>query len=205
MNPHRASSTSEQTQPPESVGKPTLTDRIFLCIFPSASAREAIASEADALRLENGLNGQPLDPAHLHMTLHHLGDHTELRQDIVDKALAAAGRVELAPLQVSLSSACSFGSRRTSHPCVLLCPEERPPVYRLWRELSNQLMGVGLGRYLQRDFTPHVTLLHDRQVMAPEAISPICWDVDGFSLVHSLLGRGEYRELGAWKLRAPRS
>ncbi len=204
MSPHRASPTTEQPQP-ESSGKPKLTDRIFFCIFPSAAARESIASEADALRLENGLNGQPLTPAHLHMTLHHLGDHGELRQDIVDKAMAAAGRVELAPLEVSLSTACSFSSRGNSHPCVLLCPEERPPVYRLWRELSNQLMGVGLGRYLQRDFTPHVTFLHDRDVLAPESITPIRWEVDGFRLIHSLLGCGEYRELGAWQLRAPRS
>jgi 2'-5' RNA ligase len=204
MSPHRTSPTTEQPQA-EPAGKPRLTDRIFFCVFPSTPARDAIASEADALRLENGLTGKPLKPAHLHMTLHHLGDHPELRQDVVDKALAAAGRVELAPFEVSLSSACSFSSRGTSHPCVLLCPDERPSVYRLWRELSNQLMGVGLGRYLQRDFTPHVTFLHDREVLAPESIAPIRWEVDGFSLIHSLLGRGEYRELGAWRLRAPRS
>jgi len=137
------------------------------------------------------------------MTLHHLGDHAELRQDIVDKAIAAAGRVELAPFEVSLFSTCSFSSRGNSHPRVLLCPEERPPVYRLWRELSKQLMGVGLGHYLQRDFTRQVTFLHDRDV--PESILPIRWEVDGFRLIHSLLGRGEYRELGPWKLRAPRS
>ena len=128
-----------------------------------------------------------------------------MRQDLVDKAMAAAGRVELAPFEVSLSSACSFSGRGNSHPCVLLCPDERPPVYRLWRELSNQLMGVGLGRYLQRDFTPHVTVLHNRHELAPESIAPIRWEVLGFSLIHSLLGRGEYRALGAWKLRTPGS
>lgn len=204
MSSHRASPTTGQPQP-EPAGKARLTDRIFFCIFPSAPARDFIASEADALRLENGLTGQPLKPAHLHMTLHHLGDHAELRQDIVDKATTAAGRMELPPFEVALSSACSFSGRGNSHPCVLLCPEERPPVYRLWRELSNQLMAVGLGRYLQRDFTPHVTVLHDRNVLAPESITPIRWEVDGFCLMHSLLGRGEYRTLGTWPLRAARS
>lgn len=156
------------------------------------------------MRLEYGLTGLPLKPSHLHMTLHHLGDHPELRQDIVDKALTAARRVEMPAFEVVLSSACSFSSRGSSHPCVLLCPEERPPVYRLWRELSNQLMGVGLGRYPERDFTPHVTFLHDHHVLAPESITSIRWDVGEFSLIHSLLGRGEYRTLGSWQLRGPR-
>ena len=204
MSPHRASPTTVPT-PSEPAGKSRLTDRIFFCIFPSAPARDCIASEADVLCLENGLTGQPLKPAHLHMTLHHLGDHCELRQDIVDKATTAADRMELPAFEVSLSSACSFSSEGNSHPCVLLCPEERPPVYRLWRELSDQLMAVGLGRYLQRDFTPHVTFLHDRNVLAPESITPIRWEVDGFCLIHSLLGRGEYRTLGSWRLRAARS
>lgn len=204
MSPHRASPIIEQP-PPDAAGKARPTDRLFFCIFPSAPARDAIASEAEALRLENSLTGQPLKPSHLHMTLHHLGDFPELRQDIVDKALAAARRIELPPFEVALSSACSFTSRGSSHPCVLLCPEERPPVYRLWRELSNQLMGAGLGRHLQREFTPHVTFLHDRHVLAPEAITPIRWNVSEFSLIHSLLGQGEYRTLGSWQLRTPRT
>ena len=204
MSPQRASPATDQPHS-EAAGKPRLTDRIFFCIFPSAPARDCIASEADALCLENGLTGQPLKPAHLHMTLHHLGDHSELRQDIVDKATIAAGHMELLPFEISLSSACSFSSHGHSHPCVLLCPEERPPVYRLWRELGSQLVTVGLGQYLQRDFTPHVTFLHDRSVLAPESITPIRWEVDGFCLIHSLLGRGEYRTLGTWRLGVGRS
>jgi len=194
-------SPTSATDSPSAPGKNKATDRLFFCVFPDTGAGESIAAEADVLRIENNLNGVPLKPSHLHVTLHHLGDHAELRQDIVDKALAAAGRVSVPPFDITLSSACSLMGRGNSHPCVLLCPEERPPVYRLWRELSNQLMGVGLGRHLEREFTPHVTFLHDRQVLAPEAISPIQWNVRDFSLVHSLLGRGEYRALGSWKLR----
>lgn len=203
MSPYRDSPTAAPPHP-QGDGKPRPTDRLFFCLFPSERARDCISTEAEALRLENGLSGSPLKPSHLHMTLHHLGDHSELRQDIVDKAMTAASSIKLAPFEVALSSACSLSSRGASHPCVLLCPEVRPPVYRLWRELGNQLMAESLGRYLQREFTPHVTVLHDRSVLAPESITPIKWEVDSFCLIHSLLGRGEYCTLGTWSLRAAR-
>lgn len=200
MSPHHASPTSASDSP-IGAGKSKPTDRLFFGVFPDAGACEAIATEADVLRVENGLSGVPFNPSRLHLTLHHLGDHAELRQDIVDKALTAARRVSVPAFDITLSCACSLMGRSNSHPCVLLCPEERPAVYRLWRELSNQLMGVGLGRHLEREFTPHVTFLHDRHVLAPEVIAPIQWTVREFSLIHSLLGRGEYRVLGTWQLR----
>lgn len=176
------------------------TDRLFFCLFPEPQACEAIAAEADLLRIENGLTGMPLKPSHLHVTLHHLGDHAGLPEDVVAKALAAGQEVKLQSFDLSLTSACSLSGRGSSQPCVLLSAEERPPVHALWRELGTRLLAQGLGRYLEPDFTPHVTILHDRQELAPESVAPIRWTVRDFALVHSLLGKGEYRTLGAWTL-----
>lgn len=183
--------------------KKLASERLFFGVFPDVTAQVAIATETDALRVEHSLQGRPIDARRLHATLHHLGDHPEPRGDIVEAAVAAAGRVSVAPFDVTLTSACSFGGARTQHPCVLVCPEELPPLHVLWRELGTQLMAAGLGRYLKRNFTPHVTMLYDAQVLAPQAIEPIRWTVRDFTLVHSLLGRGEHRILGTWRLGEP--
>lgn len=179
------------------------TDRLFFCLFPPPASSEAIADESDGLRVEHSLTGRSVEPKRLHMTLHHLGDHVDARDDIVQAATVAASRIMVAPFEISLLSASSFASREGNHPCVLLGPEGRQPVHVLWRELSNQLMAVGLGRYLKREFTPHVTLLYDKRVLTSQAIDPIHWTVRDFSLVRSLLGKSRHEVLGNWALRWP--
>lgn len=179
------------------------TDRLFFCLFPPPASGEAIAVETDALRVEHSLTGHSIEPKRLHVTLHHLGDHVDAREDIVQAASTAASRIAFAPFEMTLLTASSFAGREGNHPCVLLGPEERQPVHGLWRELSNQLMAAGLGRYLKRDFIPHVTLLYDKRLLTPQAVEPIRWTVRDFSLVRSLLGRGRHEVIGTWPLRSP--
>jgi RNA 2',3'-cyclic 3'-phosphodiesterase len=176
------------------------TGSLFFCVFPDHAAREAIAAETDALRLEHSLIGPAVRPNRLHATLHYLGEHLIDRADIVDAAMAAAAGVRHAPFEVTLARASSFSTRSDKHPCVLLCPEERAPAHGLWRELSNRLMAAGFGRYLKREFTPHVTVLYDTRVLTPHAIEPIRWQARDFALVRS--SQGEYDVIGSWPLRA---
>ncbi|RYZ75055.1 MAG: 2'-5' RNA ligase [Lysobacteraceae bacterium] len=183
-------------------GTRVATDRLFFCLFPPPAVGAAIADECDALRVEHSLTGRATEPDRLHLTLHHLGDHVGTREDIVRAASIAAGRISLAPFQMDLLTASSFTGREGNHPCVLLGGEQRQPAHGLWRELSNQLMAAGLGRYLKRDFVPHVTLLYDKRVLAPQPIEPIHWTVRDFSLVRSLLGQGRHEVIGTWPLRA---
>jgi 2'-5' RNA ligase len=172
---------------------------LFFCVFPEPDAREAIAAETDALRVEHSLSGPAIKPNRLHATLHYLGEHLIDRVDILEAAAVAASGVRHAPFEVTLARASSFSTRNDRHPCVLLCPEERPPIHGLWRELSNRLMAGGFGRYLQREFTPHVTVLYDTRVLTPHAIEPIRWRARDFSLVRS--GQGGYEVIGSWPLR----
>ncbi|MEO6103960.1 MAG: 2'-5' RNA ligase family protein [Pseudoxanthomonas sp.] len=175
---------------------------LFLGVFPPAAACEAIALETDALRIEHSLTGMPIKSDRLHATLHYLGEHAIERNDIVDKASVAASRVGHAGFDMVLARASSFSSRSDRHPCVLLCPEDRPPIHGLWRELGNQLMAAGLGRYLKREFIPHVTVLYDTRVVTPQAIEPVRWEVRDFSLVRSQAGRSDYEILASWPLRS---
>lgn len=179
------------------------TGSLFLAVFPPPIACESIAIETDALRVEHSLTGAQIRPNRLHATLHYLGEHAIERNDIVDKASVAASQVSHAGFDMVLASASSFSTRTDRHPCVLLCPEERPPIHGLWRELGNQLMAAGLGRYLKRDFVPHVTVLYDSRVLTPQAIEPVRWRVRDFSLVRSQPGRNDYEILANWRLREP--
>lgn len=174
---------------------------LFFGVFPAPAACEAIAVETDGLRAEHSLAGAPIKSSRLHATLHYLGEHAVERNDIIDKAVEAASRVTHAGFDMVLASASSFSTRGDRHPCVMLCPEERQPVHGLWRELGNQLMAAGLGRYLKRDFIPHVTVLYDRRVLTPQAIEPIRWQVRDFSLVRGQPGKDEYEILADWALR----
>ena len=176
---------------------------LFLGVFPPPAACEAIAVEIDALRVEHSLTGAPIKSSRLHATLHYLGEHAIERNDIIDKVSLAASRMTHAGFGMTLASASSFSTRGDRNPCVLLCPEERPPIHGLWRELGNQLMAAGLGRYLKRDFVPHVTVLYDRQVLTPQAIEPVRWQARDFSLVRSQAGRDDYEILATWALREP--
>lgn len=176
-------------------------ESLFFCLFPDAIACEAIAGETDALRVEHSLLGSPISPKRLHATLHYLGEHDIDRQDIVASASTAASRVTHPPFEVTLSRASSFSTRTDKHPCVLLSQEDRQPIHGLWRDLGNHLMAAGLGRYLKRDFVPHVTVLYDTRVLAPHAVEPIQWQARDFSLVRSR--SGEYEVLGSWQLRCP--
>ena len=200
MSAGRRSSDSPQDALP-GFEPPVAEDSLFFCVFPDDAACEAIAVESDGLRVEHSLTGRALEASRLHLTLHYLGQHAGLRQDIVDGACAAAGQVSLSPFGITLARASSFGGAESRRPCVLLCPEERPPVHALWRELGTRLMAAGLGRYLERQFTPHVTLLYDRIVVPSPPIAPLALRVNGVSLVHSLLGRSEHRILAHWPLR----
>ena len=176
------------------------TGSLFFCVFPEPVAKEAIVAEIDALRIEHSLMGPAIKPNRLHVTLHYLGEHLIDRADIVDAAATAASRVRHEPFEVTLARASSFSTRNDKQPCVLLCPEERPPIHGLWRELSNRLMAGGFGRYLKREFTPHVTVLYDTRVLTPHAIEPIRWQARDFALVRSW--QGEYEMIGSWPLRA---
>lgn len=179
------------------------TGSLFLGIFPPPAACEAIAIEIDAVRVEQSLTGAPIKAHRLHATLHYLGEHAIERNDIVDKASVAASRVRHSRFDMVLSSVSSFSTRNDRHPCVLLCPQERPPIHGLWRDLGNQLMAAGLGRYLKRDYIPHVTVLYDSRVMTPQPIEPVRWQVGDFSLVRSLAGKGDYEILETWVLGGP--
>ncbi len=178
---------------------PPVTDRLFFAIFPDPAAAADIARRADALRTAHQLSGRPLAPERFHITLHHLGDHAGVRRDIVAMACEAAETMTAPPFEVAFDRAASFHNGG-NNPFVLQGGEGLDALKAFQRDLGLAMARAGLGKRVDKSFTPHVTMLYDRDLVAEQAIAPVRWTVGGFTLVHSLLGRTEHVALGNWTL-----
>lgn len=174
-------------------------DRLFFAIFPDPATAAGVARQADHLRTAHGLSGRPLAADRFHITLHHLGDHAGVRRDIVAMATEAAKAVAASPFDVTFDRAGSFHNGGTN-PFVLRGGEGLEALKAFQHELGLAMARAGLGRLVGKTFTPHVTLFYDRQLVAEQPIAPVTWTVDGFALIHSLLGRTEHIPLARWLL-----
>jgi 2'-5' RNA ligase len=178
---------------------PPVTDRLFFAIFPDHATALRIAERADRLRAAHGLAGRPLAPERFHITLHHLGDHAGVRRDIVAMAAEAAGGLKVPPFEVAFDRAASFHNGG-NNPFVLQGGEGLAALRAFQRDLGLAMARAGLSRLVDKSFTPHVTMLYDRGLIAEQPVDPITWTVGGFTLVHSLLGRTEHIPLARWTL-----
>jgi 2'-5' RNA ligase len=179
---------------------PPVTDRLFFAIFPDPATAADIARQADALRTAHQLAGRPLAPERFHITLHHLGDHAGVRRDIVAMAGEAAEAMTTSPFEVTFDRAASFNNGG-NNPFVLQGGEGLEGLKAFQRDLGLAMARAGLGKLVDKSFTPHVTMLYDRRLVAEQSITPIRWTVGGFTLIHSLLGRTEHIPLARWTLR----
>jgi RNA 2',3'-cyclic 3'-phosphodiesterase len=177
------------------------SDRLFFAVHPDLQTARRIVAVSEALRAKHGLHGKPIPAERLHVTLHHLGDHSGLPEPVIAAAGVAAAQITMTPFEVRFGRVASLGGGARGRPCVLRseAADANPELLALQDGLAGRLREAGLGRYVGRHFTPHVTLLYAESAVA-EAVSPVDWPVRGFALVHSLLGRGQHRILQSWPL-----
>ncbi|HJU07993.1 MAG TPA: RNA 2',3'-cyclic phosphodiesterase [Rhodanobacteraceae bacterium] len=176
---------------------------MFFAVHPDPQAAQRIVELATTLRAKHGLRGKSIPANRVHITLHHLGDHCGLPESLIETASSAAAGIAMPPFQVALDCVGNFPGRG-KRPCVLRsgAADANQVLHALQSDLGARLRDAGLGRHVERRFTPHVTLLYDEREVGPEIVQPIAWTVRTFALVHSLLGRGEHRVLAAWNLKA---
>lgn len=182
-------------------GAPAEIHRLFFALMPNDAVGVQIEAAAAGVMAARDLRARMIRPSRYHATLHFLGDHPMLRDDLARAAMTAASKLRAAPFEVVLDSASSFHGREP--PCVLRCSQVPEGLQALWDGLRRELLLVGLGQHLSRQFTPHVTFAYSRSaLLEPVAIEPITWRVEAFSLVHSVVGGGDYRILDSWRLQA---
>lgn len=177
---------------------PTPTDRLMFLLYPDPATAQRIAGEARRLKDVLGLRGQPLLADRFHVTLHHLGDYVGLPSDMVRKGEAAGAAVKVPPFQVGFDRAVSFANRPGNNPFTLQGGEGVEVLVEFQKALGLRMAGAGLRP--DRNFTPHVTLLYDGQVVPAQPIDPIRWTVDRFVLVRSKLGQTQHIALAEWRL-----
>lgn len=183
--------------------KPALPRRdiLFFAVLPAPAAAARIAERAEWLRNQYGLRGRRRPTELLHVTLHPVGSYLDLPNDILSAAIQVGSSVEVAPFEVTFDRVSSFrGTDR--HPLVLRCSHGIAELMTLQKTLGVAMRSIGLGPGNRSGFTPHVTLLYDRQSVPQAGIDePITWIVREFVLVRSLYGLSKHVHCARWPLR----
>lgn len=177
-----------------------LTDRLFFGLFPDGDTAARIAALGEDLRRKHRMKSRVHAVDRLHVTLFHLGDFPGLPKDLARKATAAAEAMTAAPFEVTFDHATSFSGRPGNRPFILKGSDDGLAELQAYRT-ALALALAGQGVKTTGAFTPHVTLLYDDPMIAPDPIAPISWTVRELVLVRSLLGQGVHEHIGRWPLK----
>jgi 2'-5' RNA ligase len=174
--------------------------RLFFALTPEDSVRQHISAAAERLDEEHPeVRARWVKPERFHATLNFLGDYPDVPADVLEKAKSAADKLNASSFDWTLDYAISFRGREP--PCVLRSTVVPPLLMVLWQNLGKALSLVGLRIPAERQFTPHVTLAYGRRELQwATPVTPIDWHVRHFVLIHSVVGKGDYRVLGDWPL-----
>lgn len=181
-------------------GLPPCRDRLFWGLAPANPDGTRISQLADGWRDELGLTGRVLAPAQLHVSLYALGDYAGIPQRLIDAARQAGDAVRLSPFDVTFDRVMSFYRRDKRRAFVVRPSAKIAALSEFHRALGACMKNAGLTRWVTPHFTPHMTLLYDRRMVAERSVDAVCWHVDGFVLIHSLVGRSQHMHLARWTL-----
>jgi RNA 2',3'-cyclic 3'-phosphodiesterase len=174
-----------------------MTNRLLFMHRPEEGTAQAMVGLTDLLKRGYALTGNPFPPDRLHSTLQNLGDYSDLSPALVAAARRAAVIVAVPPVEVAFDRVMTFSGGPGNRPLVL---RGGAGVVPLQRAIGKAMAKVGLGAFVNRSFTPHITLLRGDGVVEEQAVETFCWTVREFVLVNSLVGQGKYVELGRWSL-----
>ena len=152
-----------------------------------------MAATGERIARTRKLEGRVIAPERLHLTLLFLG---EVAPEAEKRLIAAAGRVEGRPFDLTLDQAgCFFRSK-----VFWLGPGTVPrKLTELASALHAAMAGVGLAPD-RKELVPHVTCRRDiRHVIKPVPVDAVTWPVRGFALVASVAG--QYHVVSQWPLQ----
>ena len=171
-------------------------DNLFIAARPDRAAAAAAQSIARDYRDLYRIDRQPLSDRRLHVSLIGLDHAPVLDQSLIYDARAAIDAVRFDPFEIKFDSVVSLRSR-ASRPIALAATEPNPALRAAVSRLADRLDGLGaLPSGFNENFLVHMTLIYyDKPVMPDHLTKPICWTVDRFWLVRSLVGQGSYEFL----------
>jgi 2'-5' RNA ligase len=164
------------------------TRRLFLGLMASPGTRAALE---DFRSMWHWPATARLTPAaQLHVTLHFLGDVTEVVEDELREALDAC---VMPPLTLALQD-CEIWEGGIA---VLRVADADAGLAALRTDLGRMLSRLGFPSD-PRPYRPHVTLArHAEGALWPRLLAPVIWPASSLSLVWSRAG--EYQTLETWQ------
>jgi 2'-5' RNA ligase len=166
--------------------------RLFFALWPEEEARQELGQLARDLSLV--VDGKPVPPEKIHLTLAFLG---EVAADRMDDAVAAAAAIRAAPFALELDRVGAFRSARVAWAGA---SSPAPQLIALQGQLAANLGARGFVLE-ERDFAPHLTLARRiRKGLPVASIPPIVTQARSFALVRSETGTGRYSTLEGWPL-----
>ncbi|MFP6559173.1 2'-5' RNA ligase family protein [Paraburkholderia sp. B3] len=180
---------------------PTPAHRLFFAVMPDPDTAACIAERAGRWRSEMHVEAGLLHTGRLHVSLHHLGDFAHMPEVIVARACIAATSLEVPPFDVTFDRISSFNGRPGHQPLVLTGSAGLDELIDFQQKLGDALRRAAL-RVSRARFTPHLTLLYDKDRYGLRTVEPITWTVREFVLIHSWLGKTRYDIIGRWPLKA---
>jgi 2'-5' RNA ligase len=173
---------------------------LFFAILPEPDIAARIEALGGTLRANHRLSGRPISAKRLHVTLGLVANYASLLDYDVTAAMQAAATVALAPFEMSFNRLQSFKGRE-NQPLVLRCGDGLAAFTGLQKSLNVALKATGYEGKSQVGYTPHITLLYDRQPIDETFLEePIAWTVRDFALVYSVYGESRHTHLGQWPL-----
>ncbi|HEX9451734.1 MAG TPA: RNA 2',3'-cyclic phosphodiesterase [Burkholderiales bacterium] len=170
------------------------TQRVYFALWPGAGVRAALAQAARSMHRVT--HGRQARDESLHLTLAFVGD-TDVEN--LPRLMAPPAGVFTPAFLLILDDWGCWARNGIGWTAPARIPES---LRDLAANLEGWLRGAGF-ELEHRAFTPHVTLVRKAQCAPlPDAMVPIAWQVDEFSLIRSELAPGgsRYSVLHTWPL-----
>lgn len=181
---------------PEPVGQ----DRLFFAVLPDDRAADLASAVAAALSTVDRTSR--IRREHLHVTLHHLGDHQGVPASVVQMAQRAAQAAAGSPcFEIGFDQIQRFDRHGRKAATVLTGQAGVAAVCAFQALLGAEMKRAGLGQWVDKNFTPHMTLLYSHRAAASQPTEPVTWVVRDLVLVHSYIGETRHEVLGRWLLQ----
>lgn len=179
-------------------------DRLLFMVFVERAAALQAARIGQTHDADRRMRATPLKLDRLHVslltvhTMENLPDGAAFPEAIVQYGRAIGDRVRAGPFRATFDQAASFANMRKKKPYVLLGDDDGVEGFRaVLAQILQAMNGAPEGD--AAGFKPHVTMSYGAE-RSPMRVAPVSWIVRDFALVHSLVGRTEYRVLQRWRL-----
>jgi 2'-5' RNA ligase len=172
--------------------------RLFLAALPPRDTSPAIERLGLCLQQAHRLRGQRIGRDRLHLTLAPVFAPSRSLADTIACARSVAAGIRYGRFPVCFEWSESFRLRRNRHPFVLRGDQGVRPLTELRQEIRTQMLRAGFA--VERNFTPHVTMLWADRCVEANPIAPIHWMVRDFVLVLSIVGQSRHIHVGRWPL-----